>query len=262
VGTASDPQQQALRLVIRGPDDRIRQLRSLPLDRTPWFGNVTVAGGVVAWVEGSATDPPSLWAADLDDGPPPRQLSADIGVLTRDGAPSDLVVANGRLSWATRPPDERDVTEIRSVPLTGGQPEMRTVAGNMLTGQDARVPRLDRSVTRCGPAWCQLTSYSGGAYHVDVIRPDGSDRASVATGTALPAVADVVPLDRFVVLSADDAYAGLTGTRHLLVFELTTRRTVDVSAGVRTVSYDNGVLWWSTGTQAQPVWHAIDLRTV
>jgi hypothetical protein len=48
----------------------------------------------------------------------------------------------------------------------------------------------------------------------------------------------------------------------LLVYDIGTRRTVDVSAAVSAAFSRGGVLWWSTGDQDSIVWHTVDLRTI
>jgi hypothetical protein len=72
----------------------------------------------------------------------------------------------------------------------------------------------------------------------------------------------VVPLDRFEVFAQVGPNSPLTGNVQLLVFEVATRRTVEISPDADRVSYLNGVLSWSTGNLESYVWHAIDLRTI
>ena len=69
-------------------------------------------------------------------------------------------------------------------------------------------------------------------------------------------------LDRFEVLSQQTAVSDLTGHLQLLVYDVTTRSTVEISPDAFDVSYRAGVLWWSTGTQQSFLRHAVDLRTV
>jgi hypothetical protein len=286
VGTAPDPDRQSQRLVLRGPEPTVRQLRSRPLDRKPWFGAFTLAGDVLAWAEDEAGGHLGLWTINLRDGRPARQLTADTGAAVLDGSPYDLVIKSDRLYWAATSAERRDVTEIRSVALTGGPVDVHTEPGtwelstwpwlvnglgdptgttaveNILTHQNLAIPRDIHRSTHCSPTWCEVVSPVGDGFHVELMHPDGTSREPVAHGTALPALAEVAALDRFEVLSQIDLYSDLTGTKQLLVFDIATQRTVDVSRGTWSVSYNNGLLWWSTGTQETPIWHALDLRTV
>jgi hypothetical protein len=286
VGTAPDPEGRTMRLLLRGVDSSLRELRSRPLAEAPSFGNFTITGDDLAWVEGTNGASLQLWTVNLRDGQPARPVTTDTGPAVFGGSQHDLVIADGRLYWVAANPGRRDVTEVRSVALAGGPVDFRTEPGawelstwpwlvngpgdpdgatslrNLLTNGHLAVATSPRHTARCGPTWCQVLSTVDGGYRVELMHPDGSARETVSSGDASPAIAAVVPLDRFVVLAQADTYSGLTGTKHLLVFELATRRTVEVSPAARTVSYTGGVLWWSTGTQAAPVWHALDLRTV
>ena len=69
-------------------------------------------------------------------------------------------------------------------------------------------------------------------------------------------------LDRFELLSETGPDSDLTGTAGLLIYDLATDRTVDVSPAVDGVFCRGGVLWWATGDQDSLVWHTLDLRTV
>ena len=94
------------------------------------------------------------------------------------------------------------------------------------------------------------------------MHPDGTARELVADGTALPRSPRWRRWTASRCCRRLDPYSDLTGTKQLLVFDIATRRTVEVSRGTRTVSYNGGMLWWSTGAREAPVWHAVDLRTV
>jgi hypothetical protein len=286
VGTAPDPDGRSQRLVVRGAGGAVRLLRSRPLDTLPWFGGFTLAGDVLVWAEDAAGGHLELWTIDLGDGSAARRLTADTGAAALGGSPHDLVVADGRLYWAAPPATGRGSTEIRSVPLTGGPVDVRIQPGtwelsawpwlvngigdsgtttalrNMVSDRDLTVPKVGRQSTYCSPAWCEAVSLSGDGYRIELMHPDGTARDPIASGTALPAGADVALLDRFVVLAQVDPYSDLTGTKQLLVFDIATRRTVEVGRGTRTVSSGGGLLWWSTGTQQAAVWHVLDLRTI
>jgi len=47
----------------------------------------------------------------------------------------------------------------------------------------------------------------------------------------------------------------------VLMYEIATRRTAEISPDAFSVAYRGGVLSWSTGTQQSFVRHALDLRS-
>ena len=283
VGSAPSRDHRFLRLVVVSGAGSIRQLRSLPAGASPWFGSLTAAGDVLAWAESTGQNQ-QLWTINLRDGRPARELTADTGQAVLNGSAYDLLIANSRVYWTATAPG---VTEIRSVALTGGPVDVRPETGNwtlsawpwlvngsgdvlgttamrdMVTGRDVPISGGgDRQTTHCDPVWCVVTSLADGGDRIDVMHPDGTGRQVVASGQVAPGIDDTVALERYVVVSQVSAYSDLTGTRQLVVFDLNTQRMVSISAGARTVSYTDGVLWWSTGTQDSPVWHALQLPTV
>jgi hypothetical protein len=246
---------------------------------------MTADGATLAWAQSTGSQM-QMWTLDLQHSAAPALLTTDTGSAVLNGAPDDLVIGAGRLYWTATPADDGNSTEVRSVALTGGpvtvhkqpgswqlttwpwlvngadSPRGTTALDNLSTGQVVTVSGGDLETVHCTPAWCLVVSVSDGAYRVEVRHPDGTASQTVASGQIVPTIADIVALNRFVVLSEAAAYSDLTGTRQILVFDLSTQHTINLSAAARTVSYSNGVLWWSTGTQASPVWHAVDLRTV
>lgn len=286
VGSAPSVDKRSLRLVLRSVDASIRQLRTVPLAEGPSFTNFTTAGDVLAWAESTNGGQLRLWTVNLRDGRPARQLTADTGNPVFDTSQYDLVIAGGRLYWAASSPDRFDITEIRSVALTGGTVEVQRESGawklsrwpwlvpgsadlaatsvlrNLTTHQTVAAPATKRSTVDCSPAWCQAVALSTDGYRISVMRPDGTARRQLTNGSAIPAVVDVVPLDRFALLVQVGPLSDQTGTRELLAVDLASGRTVEISPDARSIADNNGVLWWATGTTEAPVWHAIDLRTV
>jgi hypothetical protein len=290
VGIAPSPDQRAVRLLLHAPGTPARELRRLPADQNPSYGSFTSAGDIVAWAETTSGGHAQLWTVNVRDNRPARLLTADTGEAVLNGSPHDLVIANDRLYWTASDPQHRDLTEVRSVALTGGSVTIVTEPGtwdlsvwpwlvdgrgdtngttqlrDLLTNRVVKVPTAPRQTTHCDPTWCvqvSLSSEAVGGYDIDVVHPDGSGQLTVASGQVAAANFDVVALERFVVISqVTTTYTDLTGTNQLVVFDLSTRRTVVVSAAARTSAYSGGVLWWTTGTQDAPVWHALDLRTV
>lgn len=286
VGTAPSPDARSMRLLIRGADGTLRELRRLPLDRNPQFDNVTATGDEVVWTESTDRGRLQVWAAGLRGGPPPRRLTADTGNAVFFGSQYDLTVAGGRVYWAAAP-DGAKSTEIRSVPLTGGAVQVRDEPGmwalsawpwltngagaqtgttklhNMATNRDVEINSTGVELTTCSPVWCRVMVMNGdGLARIDVMHPDGSARSRIAGGAARSAIQDVAVLDRFEILSEAGPDADLTGMEGLLVYDIRTRRTVDISPAVSGAFSRGGVLWWSTGDQDSTVWHTLDLRTV
>ena len=284
IGTAPSKDGKFLRLLVRHANGSLKQLRSLPISRDPSFESPTVAGDVLVWGEGT-TGHEQLWTVNLRDGRPPRQLTADTGDARFYESQYDLVLAEGRVHWVAARSDE--VTEVRSVALSGGPVDVRAEPGmwslsawpwlidgvvaaagtttlrNIVTGQDRVIPSTSKSVTGCSPVWCRVVSLADDGFtRIELMHPDGGDRRQIAQGSAATVIADVGVLDRFEVLSDITSTSELTGNVELLVYEIATHSTVEISPDAGNVSFRNGVLWWSTGNQESFLRHSLDLRTV
>ncbi|GAA3781810.1 hypothetical protein GCM10022225_82760 [Plantactinospora mayteni] len=284
IGTARSRDGASLRLLVRQADGSLRQLRQLPTRGSPSFPAVTVSGDVVVWAEGNGDRSLQLWAVNLRDGRPPRELTADTGDARFYQSEYDLMIADDRVRWVATA--NNDVTEVRSVALTGGRVQTTAETGtwqlsawpwlvdgatstsgstmlrNVVTGRDVAVSPNRRAVTNCSPRWCRVVSLTGDGYRIDLMNPDGGDRHKVAEGPVETAVPDVGALDRFDVYAETGGNAGLTGNVRLLVYDIAARRTVEVSPAAANIGYRGGVLWWSTGTQDLYLRHSLDLRTV
>jgi hypothetical protein len=285
VGTAVTRDGSALRLLLVGGDQPVRELRRPRFAEQPSFQAFTVSGDELIWAEGG-TGRIRLWRAGVRDRRPARVLVADAGAATFYRSADDLVVEGGRLHWVVDRAD--DAVEVRSIALTGGPVDRRVVPGKWTlsgwpwlvdgitaTAGTARLKNLiteqivyvagngPRATTRCGPTWCLVATLArDGANRLDLMRPDGADRRRVAGDTAQTVITDVTPLDRYAVYSLLGPDSDLTGNVRLMVYELATRRTVEVSPDAGRVSYRNGVLSWATGGRDTFVWHALDLRTI
>ncbi|GGK76089.1 hypothetical protein [Mangrovihabitans endophyticus] len=282
LGTAPSPDATSVRLLLRRADGSVRLLRRVPYDDEVTFDNATAAGDGIVWTESASGQPCELWTANLRTGGPVRRLVADAGNLIAFGTQEDLVVAGGRVHWAADPGDSH-TTEIRSVALSGGAVRVRaedgawalsrwpwltsgaetTVLRSMGTGREVVVRASGSELVTCSPVWCRaMVMNETGLARIDLMHPDGSARRTVAGGGAQAPLNDVAVLDRLEVLSEPGPDSDLTGTAKLLVYDISTRRTVVVSPSAAGVSFRNGVLWWSTGDQETTTWYSLDLRTV
>ncbi|RZU53441.1 hypothetical protein EV385_5368 [Krasilnikovia cinnamomea] len=280
VGTAPSPDARWLRLVVRTADGAVRQLHRLPYDRDPEFGAFARSGDDVLWAQDTEDAPVQIWAANLRAGTPARRLTADAGGAVFSSTQYDLVVAAGRVYW-TAVRDRSTATEIRSVALGGGTVQIHTEPGkwalsawpwlsadnrlrNLSTGRDIEAPSPPAGLTTCTPAWCRVMvmTSSGDLHRIDLMHPDGTARRRIAGGAARAAVAEIAILDRFEILYEPGPESDLTGTAKLLVYDIGTGQSVDVSAAAGRVATGEGVLWWATGDDTGTVWHSLDLRTV
>ncbi|MEV6345330.1 hypothetical protein [Actinoplanes sp. NPDC051851] len=264
------------RLVIESAGSE-RELR-----RGGQFDNLTRAGDELLWTE-SRGEALTVWAANLATGAAPRQLTADTGNAIFSGNQYDLVVADGRVHWAAAPNDGDDVTQIRSVALTGGPVETDVEPGqwsltawpwitddaggagagrlrNLDTTETIDVPTSGAEWSTCSPTWCRVMVMSAAQdlARIDLMHPDGSGRRRIAGPTARAGVDDVAVLDRFEILAEPGPHSDVTGTAALVLFDLRTGRTGTVDPAAGSVFTHDGMLWW----QSASTWHTLDLRTV
>lgn len=281
LGTASSSDGKSLRLVLRDRDGGVRTLRHLGYADEPVFDNATAAGDEILWTETKNDGHTQIWAART--GGPARRLTADTGNPVFYGTQDDLVVAGGRVYWAAGAGDSR-TTEIRSVALSGGAVRIRrergswglsrwpwlsdggdsgtTMLRDMSTNRDIVIHATSPELATCNPDWCRMMVMNdAGLVRVDLMRPDGSGRRTIAGSGAQAALSDVAVLDRFEVLSEPGPDSDLTGAAALVVYDISTRRTVVVAPAAKGVFFRNGVLWWQTGDQETTSWHSVDLRT-
>ncbi|GAB2602946.1 hypothetical protein Aab01nite_85150 [Paractinoplanes abujensis] len=286
VGTAPTPAGSEQRLLLR-TGNQVREWRRLPLDGNPQFEAFTVSDGRVFWVESAAGRGTSLWTAAVAGGPA-RRLLADMGRAVFFGNQYDLVVADGQVHWTAAPDDGAEQTEVRSVPVGGGQVSVRTEPGQWSLsawpwlvddGSTSGEPRLRNLATRrdvpiaaagamdvltCGPAWCRsMVMGAETLARIDLVRPDGTERRKIAGGAAQSAITDVAVLDRFEVLAEPGPDTDVTGAAALVVYDIATGRTVDIAPDADGAFARGGMLWWSTTKDDDDItWHTLDLRTV
>jgi hypothetical protein len=289
VGTAPTPDRTAVRLVLRGDEGLLRELRRLPERSTPQFTGFTSTGDDLVWAESTALPDgrgeTRLWRVSWRSADAPVELTADTGDAVFFNSQYDLVVADGSVHWVSAARGGPVVTEVRSVPLSGGPVSLSRVDGafalsawpwlvsagtgavslrNLDSGEVVAVPSSPTEIVTCAAAWCRVLVLAGdlGPARLDLMRPDGTDRHRIAGGVVSASVTDVAILDRFEVLTVVGREGSATSNQQLLLYDIAARRTVTVAVGVGMVLCRGGVLWWSTGDNETLAWHAVDLRTL
>ncbi|WFE22050.1 hypothetical protein O7621_01325 [Solwaraspora sp. WMMD937] len=291
VGTAPSPDGTALRLVVRAADGSVRELRRLPLGATPQFGGFTANGDTLAWSESVADEDgrgrTEMWAAGWVDDAEPRRLTTDTGDVVFFNSQYDMVINEGSLYWVAVAPGTEPATELRSVPLAGGEVTVRTdpgawalsrwptmvSAGSGETGpirirdvverRITDVPAGPTELVTCGPTWCRvLVLAADGPGRIDLMRPDGTDRRRIGDGSVTASTIDVAVLDRFEVLSLSSAPTSLTNSQQLIIYDLQLDEAIVVSDDVGMVLCRGGVLWWSVGDDSAASWQVLDLRSL
>lgn len=279
------------RLVLRTGTEGITVLRSAPAGELPQFGAFVVDGDTLVWAESvAAGDAPvvtSLWRLEWREGGGARQITADVGETSFTGGQYDLVVHDGRLYWTAvaQTRDGEPVTEVRSVSLSGGRVDVRDVPGeyalsswpwlvsagggrgvnvellNLVDGESIEVPTAANEITSCSPAWCRIGVLGADALRgLDLMRPDGSQRRSIAGPDSTPVLVDVALLDRFVPLATDRDTG--SGVIDLSLYDIDRGRVDLVARDVTDIQGEGAIVWWSTGTGAEQAWHALDLGAV
>jgi hypothetical protein len=287
VGLAVSEDGGPVRLVRRGSDGSVVQLRRLDPADHPEFDGFTAREDTLVWAESvSPSDAPvrtSLWRANWRTGGRATRITSDTGAVNFFGGQHDLVIEGPRVRWVSVGPDGQS-TEVRSVRLSGGAVTVDRVRGeyaltewpwavglrggrgtplellNLRTDDRRDVAIGPDEVAVCGPTWCRVSVLANDAIvRLDIVRTDGSQRRKVAGAEATPTISDAALLDRFVPLATDRGDGEGVG---LSVYDMASGRTDLVTATAQDIQGREGVLWWSTGTGPALVWHALDLRTL
>ncbi|WP_199037974.1 hypothetical protein [Glycomyces salinus] len=244
-------------------------------DRLAWIESVPDAEGRV--VSG-------LWTAERGpDGRPgeAERLTGDTGDVIASGSTYDLQFASEALHWLSTAPGDEPITEHRSIPVEGGEVEVvghvgswhaaawpwLASAGSESVGRSQMV-RTDNGsgltlqadpeeLALCSATWCRLVKTDPDGSRIDLIRPDGTERVTVAEGFASAVSQDVGLIDRFEPLEETSGETG-DGTR-LLLFDLGESVTYLVDSQTSNAGADDRHLWWSTGTGELRNWHVLDL---
>lgn len=289
VGIAPTPDGDEVRVLIR-TGTRVTELRRVAIEDHPQFDGFVVSGDTLVWAESlsraDAAVRTTLWRANWRDRSRPAVVTTDTGEADFHGGEHEIVVRSGRIYWTAVGSGSEPTTEVRSVPIGGGQVSIRRVQGqyglsawpwlvspggrgtpvrllNLDTGDEITIRTEPDEVAACGPTLCRLAVVADNAVvHIDLQRPDGSERRRIAGAEATPTIADPALLDRFVPLKTDRGDGESTVGADLSIYDIQSGRTDLVATDVGTVQGRGGVLWWSTGTDADLTWHAIDLRAL
>jgi hypothetical protein len=287
VGTAPTRDGKQLRVLVRDGKGT-RELRRLPADEFPQVTAFTASGDDVFWAESTSRGGQAvrtrLYRANWQTGSRPVLLASDMGEAVFAESQFDLVISDGRVHWVAAEFVNSAVTQVRSVPVGGGTVTITRVNGaytlttwpwlvtfsssaqaqvelvNVDTKQRIKLTTTPAEVARCNPQWCRVVVLGGDAVpvRIDLQHPDGSDRRRIAGAEANAVIGDVALLDRFEPLGV----AGPSDEvgRDLVLYDIRTGRTVSVASGVDVIRARQGMLWWSTGSDAELTWHSLDLR--
>ena len=283
-GVALSP-DGTVRVLLDAPGGTATELRRLVPADNPQINGFAFTADTLVWMEtlsrsggGVLT---TLWRTTWRSPAKPVQVTTNTGDASFAGLQTDVLIQDGRVYWTAVGPGQEASTEVRSVPVTGGQVTTRRLAGeytlsawpyavSVTGGRGAPVTLFDlttdatvevattaNEVPVCSPTWCRMTLAGGeGLTGIEVVHPDGTARKRVAGSEATPTIGDATLLDRFVPLATDRGSGG-TG---LSLHDLSSGRTDLVTADANNVQGRDGVLWWSTGAGNSLVWHAVDLH--
>jgi hypothetical protein len=244
-------------------------------DRLAWLSSTPDANGQVVT---------ELWTAERDgEGRPgePVLVTGDTGDVVIGRSAYDLQFASESLHWLATARSSERVTERRSVPVGGGEVEVvghvgawqatawpwlasagsDGLGGAQLvrtdTGTGVLLPAADDELAICSATWCRLLVITSDGSRIDLLRPDGSDRRTIATGFASPVSADVGLVDRFEPLEESTATSG--DRWRLTLADLETGGSYLVASQSGGAGASGRYLWWSTGSDELLTWHVLDL---
>jgi hypothetical protein len=290
VGVAAQADGSSFGVVVVSGDRILAHVRSVPTSDGPFFDAFVFYDGAIYWTEttigADGTDITALWAVALaaDSVGEPRVVVPDMGFAQLSGSAYDVVVADGRISWAAVAGVQQPSTLVRSVAVAGGPTGERTFSGswrqierpwlastspgsmvllNQDTGAEVTVPGSDVAPTDCTPQRCRVRVTSAGdTVRLELVAPDGSGRTRIAGPATFFAAVDPLVLGRYELLS--ETGGDLTpGQMRLLLHDAATGRTTEVETGPRSqVAVRDGWAWWLAGDFSAPVWHALHLAAL
>lgn len=270
----------SVRLLLRRGADA-RELRRLPKAQSPEFAGFVAEGEKVAWFQLTLGEErqavAELWILDSLEADP-RLVTADTGDVALFDRRDDLVLHDGEASWVAQGPTELPTTEVRTVPLSGGQVRIDTREGafsfagwpwlatvnlgqsgpielrNLLTNEQSSIPVHPNELMACSSAWCRSVIIGSGEANtvIELQRTDGTGRFRSASGSVAASIVDVAVLDRFEIYSHSGG--------KLVLFDIEAKRSLVVAQRVGQVVCRGSVLWWSTGDNEAQQWHALDLN--
>lgn len=245
----------------------------------------------LAWIESRPDEAgrvdSELWIADRGSDGAPRQarpLTDDTGDVVLAGSAYDLQFAEGELHWTATARSTERTTEHRSVDVGGGEVETtehvgawRATAWPWLSsagsdslggaalvraddGTDVNVEAGADELALCSAAWCRLIVTGADGSRVDLVRPDGTGRVTVAEGFTSAVSADVGLLDRFEPLEESTGEIG--DSQRVTLFDLADSETYLVASAAGETGADTRHLWWSTGSDELLRWHVLDLAAL
>lgn len=273
----------AVRVILARAAGSFTELRSLPATENAQVNGFAVEGDTLVWMESTtrdgATPTTTLWRATWSASTSPVPVTADTGAPSFAGFATDVVIGGGTVYWTAL---GGSGTQVRSVPVTGGQVAIRSIEGeyrltawpwvvtatagpgspvtliNLDTEERVDVSPEDGEAAVCDPVWCRVSVLGeAGLIAIDVMRPDRSQRRRIAEEKATPTIGDATLLDRYVPLAVDRADGvGLS------LYDLTTGVSRVVATRAANIAGRGGILWWSTGSGPDLTWHSLDLAAL
>ncbi|MEV0268436.1 hypothetical protein AB0H43_06620 [Hamadaea sp. NPDC050747] len=291
LGTATPSGGGETALVILDGDGRIRTVRTLGADEAPQFGGFTAGDDRIAWLEQTAGDDgqgdAAIWIAGRD-GSAAHILTRDLGDFAFFNSQYDLHIRDGRVYWVAAVPGDVLASEIRSVPVAGGDVSVRRIDGgwqsvggdwlvsamtagggatalvNWQTGRRQSIPNQASELVSCSSTVCRVLVLGGdgGATRIDVMRIDGRERHRAASGSVTAALVDVGLLDRWEVFSRQGSGASALARQQVLLYDIQERRTIALADGAGQIMGRGGFVWWGSGTGDDVTWHVVDLHAL
>jgi hypothetical protein len=290
IGASLSPDSGGTRLIVVTDGTTTRVLRALGQRLAPQFLGLRIAGDTVVWLEQTAGSyghsDAVLWAGDWRTGTV-RELTRDIGEFTFYNAQDDLVVRDGRVYWTASGTGATPTTQIRSVALTGGPVEVRTVDGSWqqiggtwlttaVTGGAVRAEILDWASGRrravpdppgalvsCTQVWCHAVVLgTDAATRIDVFDMNGNHHATAASGPVTAVLNDVALLDRWEIYGRSTSGDPDLTTLQVLLYDIATGRLTLVADAADQITGRDGYLWWSSGGGDYVTWHMLDLHAL
>jgi hypothetical protein len=291
VGTSLAANGSSFRLVQVVDGRMVAEVRRLPTASGAQYDGFTAADGRLYWIETvigeDGVSRSQLWTATIGRDltvTEPRSLLADMGLIIVYDSATDLIVADGTISWVVAANPTRPGTVLRSMPVGGGPTTDRGFNGpwrqigrpwlasaavgaasmlNTDTGQIYPVQATASDTVECGPQWCHFTVQSSdGPVRLGLMRPDGTQRTRLAGPGARFDNHDPALPGRYELFS--ETGGDLTqADRRLKLYDITTATTTLVETGPGgPATSRGGYAWWISGDYRSPTWHVLDLSTL